>query len=71
MLSLIIKLLNERGALSVQEIALAFKIDPDALRPMLEMLERKGKIEKMELSCKTSCAGGCTKADSMTYYKLI
>jgi len=70
MLSSIVKLLNERGALSVQEIALALKIDSSALHPMLEMLERKGKVLKVELPCKTACAGGCTNSDSMTYYRL-
>lgn len=70
MLSSIVKLLNERGALSIREIALALKIDSGALRPMLEMLERKGKVLKVELPCKTACAGGCTRADSMSFYKI-
>lgn len=69
MLGSIIKLLNERGALSVKEIALALDIDSGALHPMLEMLERKGKILKVELPCKTGCAGGCTQSDSMIFYK--
>ena len=69
MLSSIVRLINERGTLSVQEIALALGIDASALHPMLEMLVRKGKIQKMELPCKTACAGGCTKSDSMTFYK--
>jgi predicted transcriptional regulator len=69
MLSGIIKLLNERGALSVQEISLALEIDSSALRPMLDMLVQKGKILKVELPCKTGCAAGCTKSDTMTYYK--
>jgi len=70
MLGSIVKLLQERGgALSVQEIGLALGIEPGALRPMLEMLERKGRIVKIELPCGTGCAGGCSKADSMTYYK--
>jgi hypothetical protein len=68
-LSGIINLLNERGALSVQEIGLALGIDPSALHPMLGMLEQKGKILKVELPCKTACSGGCTKSDSMTFYK--
>ncbi|MDF7824164.1 FeoC-like transcriptional regulator [Pontiellaceae bacterium B12227] len=72
MLSGILKLLNERGgALSVQEISLALDIESSALHPMLEMLERKGKLIKVELPCGTGCAGGCTKADSMTFYKLM
>ncbi|MDF7799968.1 FeoC-like transcriptional regulator [Pontiellaceae bacterium B1224] len=71
MLSGILKLLNEReGALSVQEISLALDIESSALHPMLGMLEQKGRIVKVELPCGTGCAGGCTKADSMTFYKL-
>ena len=70
MLNEIIRLLNERGSLSVQEIALALKIDSGALHPMLEMLERKGKIVKIEIPCKTACAGGCTQSDSMIYFRL-
>lgn len=69
MLSGIIKLLQERGALSVQEISLALSIDSSALAPMLEMLVRKGKILKVELPCKTGCAAGCAKSDTMTFYK--
>jgi hypothetical protein len=71
MLSAIVRILQERGALSVQEIALASDIESSALHPMLEMLERKGKITKVELPCKTGCAGGCTRSDSMTFYKSI
>lgn len=70
MLSGIVKLLAERGSLSVQEIALALEVDSSALHPMLEMLERKGKVVKIELPCKTGCAGGCTKSDSMTFFKV-
>ena len=70
MLSSIVKLLKERGgALSVQEIALALDIESSALHPMLEMLVRKGKITKVELPCKTGCAGGCTQSDTMIFYK--
>ena len=69
MLSGIVQLLEERGALSIQEIALALDIESSALHPMLGMLERKGKILKVELPCKTGCAGGCSKSDTMTFYK--
>ena len=71
MLSSIVKLLKERGgALSVQELSLALDIDSGALHPMLEMLVRKGKILKVELPCKTGCAGGCTQSDTMIFYKV-
>ena len=69
MLSGIIKLLQERGALSVQEISLALDIDSSALHPMLELLVSKGKILKVELPCKTGCAAGCAKSDTMTFFK--
>ena len=70
MLSGIVKLLNERGgALSVQEISLALEIESSALHPMLEMLERKGKVLKVELPCKTGRAGCCTKSDTMIFYR--
>jgi predicted transcriptional regulator len=69
MLSGIVQLLSERGALSVQEISLALGIDSSALHPMLEMLVQKGKILKVELPCKTGCAGGCSKSDTMIFYK--
>ena len=71
MLSSIVKLLQERGALSVQEIGLAIGIDSSALHPMLEMLVQKGKVLKVELPCKTGCAGGCTQSDTMIFYKPV
>jgi predicted ArsR family transcriptional regulator len=71
LLSGILRLLDEReGALSVQEISLALGIDSSALRPMLEMLEQKGRVQKVTLPCKKACAGGCTESDSMTFYKM-
>ncbi|VGO15796.1 hypothetical protein PDESU_04381 [Pontiella desulfatans] len=70
MFSGIVKLLSERGALSVQEIALALGINSSALRPMLGMLEQKGKVLKVEIPCKKACTGGCTESDSMTFYKV-
>lgn len=70
MLSNIVQLLNQHGgALSVQEISLSLGITSSALHPMLELLERKGRIVKVELPCKTGCAGGCSCSDSMIFYK--
>jgi predicted ArsR family transcriptional regulator len=70
MLSRIVMLLRERGALSVQEIGIAMQVESSALRPMLEMLERKGKIVRIELPCK-GCVGGCTQSDAMTFYRAM
>jgi len=71
MLSGILKLLNERGTLSVQEISLALEIETGALLPMLQLLRQKGRIEPVELPCKTGCAGGCTRSDSMIFYRAV
>jgi len=35
--------------------------DPEALRGMLGMLERKGRVRKLPLG--TACAGGCRECD--------
>ena len=70
MLASIVNLLQGReGALSVKEIRSALGIESSALHPMLALLERKGRIVKVELPCKTGCAGGCTQADTMIFYK--
>ena len=37
---------------------------------MLELLVQKKKINKVELPCKTGCAGGCTQADTMIFYRV-
>ena len=45
-LSKILALLEERGALSVLEISQNIEVESSALHPMLEWLERKAKIQK-------------------------
>ena len=35
--------------------------DPEALRSMLSMLERKGRVRKLPSG--TTCGGGCSKCD--------
>lgn len=49
--------LNRRVAL--RDMALALSISPDALREILSILERKGKIQK--LASGTKCSGSCAK----------
>lgn len=66
----IIKVLNERGAMSVKELSLALQTDCAALHPMLDMLARKQKIEKLDLPCGGGCSScNCSDVDSLTYYK--
>ena len=68
-LSNILALLEERGTLSVLEISQIVEVESSALHPMLELLERKAKIQEVELPCKSGCAGGCETADHMLFFK--
>jgi predicted transcriptional regulator len=56
MLSEILNLLKERGAMSLAEIARHFQSDVPAMEGMLEMLERKGRIGRLDTKCST-CKG--------------
>ncbi len=56
--------LRERGQSSLQDMALHFDTDPDALRGMLEHWIRKGKVSRMtNASCASS---GCTQCNPST-----
>ena len=50
--------LREHGRASLSDMAANFSIAPDALRDMLAMLERKGRIHRLPAG--TSCSG-CSK----------
>ncbi len=52
--------LAERCRLSLQDMANHFDADPEALRGMLAILERKGQVQK--LAAGTAC-GGCCKCN--------
>ncbi len=68
MLTEIIKLLNERGALSLAELARHFKMDVSAMEGMLQTLDRKGRIEQLDTQC--SRCKGCVEVkpeDAMIY----
>jgi len=41
------------------DISCHFDSDPQALRTMLSMLERKGRVRKLPAG--TTCGGGCSK----------
>jgi len=56
MLSEIIKRLVERGPMSLAELARHFKSDISAMEGMLEMLEAKGRIERLDTKC-SKCKG--------------
>ncbi|MCG6939736.1 MAG: FeoC-like transcriptional regulator [Thiohalocapsa sp.] len=50
----------ERRRLSLQDMANHFDTDAEALRGMLAMLERKGRVRKLAAG---SACGGCCKCD--------
>jgi ferredoxin len=56
MLSEIIKLLAERGPMSLAALSLQLKTDISVLEPMLALLERKACIRRIETKC-AKCKG--------------
>lgn len=56
MLTEIIKLLKERGPMSLAELARHFQIEVSTMEGMLETLERKGRIQRLETKC-SRCKG--------------
>lgn len=60
--------IKQRGQCSLSDIALHFDCDADAVRGMLELWVRKGKVEKniATPSCGTSCQS-CDPATTEVY----
>jgi DNA-binding MarR family transcriptional regulator len=56
MLTEIIKLLKERGPMSLAELARHFQTEVPAMEGMLETLERKGRIQRLDTKC-SRCKG--------------
>jgi putative ferrous iron transport protein C len=56
-LSEVKRYLQDRGQATLMDIALHFGTQADALRPMLTVWMRKGKVERLraEARCGTSC----------------
>lgn len=59
MLTELIKLLKERGPMSIAELARHFEVEVPVMTGMLETLERKGRIERLETKC--SRCKGCSQ----------
>ena len=53
--------LKERGQASLADIAMHFKAEPDAMRGMLEVWIRKGKVQKQ--SATASCGSSCQQCE--------
>jgi ferredoxin len=56
MLTEIVKLLKERGPMSLAELAHHFQTGTPAMEGMLELLERKSRIRRLANKC-SSCKG--------------
>jgi len=56
MLSEILSLLKERGPMSLKELALHFQCEIPAMMGMLETLESKGRIQRLDTKC-SNCKG--------------
>lgn len=53
--------LRERRRATLTDMALGLGATPDALRDMLAILERKGRVRRLPTG--TACGGGCSKCD--------
>ena len=56
MLTEIIKLLKERGPMSLADLSRHFQTDVPVMKGMLEILERKQRIQRLETKC-SRCKG--------------
>jgi putative ferrous iron transport protein C len=61
-LSDIRKYIEQRGQATLVDMANHFEADPEALRGMLNVWIRKGKVTRHV--CTSSCGSSCTRCDS-------
>ena len=71
MLTEIVKLLKERGPMSLAELARHFQTEVPAMEGMLEMLERKNRIRRLANKC--SRCKGCAevKPEDATVFQYL
>ena len=71
MLTEILKLLKERGPMSLAELTNHFRTDLPAMQGMLEILERKDRIRRLETKC--SRCKGCAevKPEEVAIFKAV
>jgi hypothetical protein len=71
MLSEILKLLKERGPMSLAELSRHFHSEVPAMQGMLEPLARKGRIERLNTKC-SNCKGCIeVKPEDAAIYKAV
>ncbi|MCB1889461.1 MAG: FeoC-like transcriptional regulator [Rhodocyclaceae bacterium] len=54
--------LNRHRRASLNQLSIALAASPDALRPMLAHLERKGRVEKLPPP-RAACGSSCCRCD--------
>lgn len=71
MLSEILNLLQERGAMSLKELALHFQCEIPAMEGMLETLESKGRVQRLDTQC-SNCKGCIeVKPEDAAIFKVV
>lgn len=63
----------ERKVASLQDVSLHIKVEPDAMRGMLDHWVRKGKVKKVSRDVSCAGCGGCRICSSpqMEFYQWI
>jgi putative ferrous iron transport protein C len=59
MLAEIKRYLKQRQTVSLYDLALRFDAEPEAMRGMLEVWLRKGRVRRLPVTGGSACASGC------------
>ncbi len=72
MLNRILEYLKTRDAACLSEIAAHLEADAEAVRPMLRLLEARGRIRRISAGNPEGC-GGCTacQPDALTLWEAV
>ncbi len=72
MLKSILEYLKTRDAACLSEIAAHLEAEPEAVRPMLELLEARGRIRRQSVDRPQGC-GGCTacRPDALILWEAV
>ena len=64
--------LSERRIAPLNDIALHFDMQPDAVRGLLEHWIRKGKVRRFaDEGCQDNCCGGCSENGHKEVYEWL
>jgi hypothetical protein len=58
------ELLKERGPMELKDLGIHFETDASAMTGMMEFLESRGQVKRMEVDCGSGGCGGCTGCGS-------